>query len=81
MSDWLKLVGVVLREKRVDSGLSQKKFAPLCGVGEKTLSHIEAGIRSDSMKLIHIDKMARALGTTAAEVIAEAQRCAEECRS
>lgn len=56
-----------LREARRMRGLSQKDAARLSGVGPKTISSFETGIRIESLKLAQLRSLLEAYGLTEAE--------------
>ncbi|HYK05199.1 MAG TPA: helix-turn-helix domain-containing protein [Thermoanaerobaculia bacterium] len=56
-----------LREARRMRGLSQKDAARLSGVGQKTISSFETGIRIESLKLAQLQSLLEAYGLTEAE--------------
>lgn len=56
-----------LREARRMRGLSQKDAARLSGVGVKTISSFETGIRIGSLKLAQLESLLEAYGLTEAE--------------
>lgn len=56
-----------LREARRMRGLSQKDAARLSGVGQKTISSFETGLRIESLKLAQLKSLLEAYGLTEAE--------------
>jgi transcriptional regulator with XRE-family HTH domain len=56
-----------LREARRMRGLSQKDAARLSGVGAKTISSFETGLRIDSLKFSQLKSLLDAYGLTEAE--------------
>lgn len=56
-----------LREARRMRGLSQKDAARLSGVGAKTISSFETGIRIESLKFAQLKSLLEAYGLTEAE--------------
>ena len=56
-----------LREARHMRGLSQKEAARLSGVGQKTISSFETGIRIGSLKLAQLKRLLEAYGLTETE--------------
>ncbi len=56
-----------LRELRRMRGLSQKDVARLSGVGEKTISSFETGVRIGSLKLAQLERLLAAYGLTAVD--------------
>lgn len=71
-----QILSLTLQEMRRDHGLSQKELARLSGVGEKTISTYETGVRIDRIKVDHLDRIARVLGTTASELLVAVERAA-----
>lgn len=53
-----------LREARRLKGLSQKDVARQTGIGEKTISSFETGMRIHSLKVDQLEKLATAYGMT-----------------
>ncbi len=68
----LKAFGQVLRDRRNQVGLSQMELSLSSGLSSSFISQIENGLRGSSLDTI--DKLAKALGTTATEMVAEAER-------
>lgn len=64
-------VGLVLRELRLASGLSQEKLAFEAGVERNYVSLLERGQNSASVKMLF--KLAKALGVTVSFVIVKAE--------
>lgn len=58
--DILEVFGVNLRKYREDLGLSQEKFAEICGLHRTYISDVERFQRSISLK--NVQKIADALG-------------------
>jgi len=61
--------GIRVRGARVALGLSQEKLAMDCGLDRTYISSVERGKRNVS--LINIDKLAKALGVSAADLLEE----------
>jgi transcriptional regulator with XRE-family HTH domain len=59
--------GVRLRKVRMGKGISQEKLAELAGLHRTYVSSVERGRRNIS--LINIDKLATALGVSAARLV------------
>jgi transcriptional regulator with XRE-family HTH domain len=59
-------LGKRIRELRDKKGLSQEKFADLCGLDRTYIAGIEKGRRNVS--LVNIEKIARALGLTLSQL-------------
>lgn len=66
-TDILVRFGQRLREKRTELGISQEAFADKCGLDRTYISGIERGKRNVS--LLNIDKIAKALGASIAELM------------
>jgi transcriptional regulator with XRE-family HTH domain len=66
-SNVLVRFGERLREVRLEVGVSQEKLAELAGLHRTYVSTVERGLRNIS--LLNIDKLARALGVTLAELM------------
>lgn len=66
-----KAVGDVIRRRREAQGLSMKDLADLAEVGRNTVSEIERGMRTCTGATLA--KLARALGTSGSQVIAESE--------
>ena len=64
----LENFGESVRSTRLAIGLSQEKLAMECGLDRTYISGIERGKRNVS--LINIHKLAEALGTSAAQLLA-----------
>ena len=60
-------LGEVVREYREELDLSQEKLRALTGISTNTLSSIENSVKD--MKVATLDKIAEALGTTAADLL------------
>jgi transcriptional regulator with XRE-family HTH domain len=67
--------GVLVRQLRLEKGLSQERLAELCGMHRNYIGAIERAERTPS--IVAADKIARALGTTVAEMFAELERVSE----
>lgn len=72
MARLLKAFGQALRDRRNQAGLSQMELSLSSGLSSSFISQIENGLRGSSLETI--DKLAKALGTTATELVAEAER-------
>lgn len=72
-------LGLVVRERRTSQGLSQEAFAEVCGLHRTYVGSIERGERN--ITLGNILRIADALGTTASELLAAAERLSNEERS
>ena len=66
--DWDRL-GFKLQLSREAIGLSQKELAAKSGVGEKTISAVERGDRTSSIKLAQFLAIVEACGRTAGDVL------------
>jgi transcriptional regulator with XRE-family HTH domain len=67
VEDVLVRFGKRLREVRQAAGVSQEKLAELAGLHRTYVSSVERGLRNIS--LVNIDKLARALKVTLAELM------------
>ena len=61
--DLLHIFGINVRQRREELGISQEKFAELCGLHRTYISDLERFQRNISIN--HIEKIADALGTEA----------------
>ncbi len=68
MDDIKLLFGARVRELRIHQGWSQEELAERCGLHRTYVGAIERG--EQNVSLINIDKMARALGVSLAELFA-----------
>jgi transcriptional regulator with XRE-family HTH domain len=64
--------GQIVRERRVEAGLSQEALADQAGLHRTFISMIERGTRNPSLEVIR--KLARGLRTTAASLVEETER-------
>jgi transcriptional regulator with XRE-family HTH domain len=64
-------LGLAVRRRRENLGLSQEILADLAHLHRTYIGGVERGERNISLKNIHA--IARALGTTAAELLADAE--------
>ena len=64
--------GRALRERREATRMTQLDLAEEAGMSESYVSKLERGLVSPSLEAI--DTLARALGTTATDLVAEAER-------
>ena len=62
--------GAAVRSARADAGVSQEELAHRCGIDRSYLGAIERGDQNSG--LLHIVRIASALGTTVAELMAKA---------
>ncbi|MBT4130829.1 MAG: helix-turn-helix transcriptional regulator [Candidatus Marinimicrobia bacterium] len=65
----LKITGEILREKRLDSGLSQEKLALECGLDRTFISLLERGKRQPSIMTLFL--IAERVGSSPSEIIAQ----------
>lgn len=63
-------LGLVIKRRREDVGLSQEDFAEKAGLHRTYVSQLERGIKSPSVRVLV--KMAGALGCEAWEILKEA---------
>lgn len=68
-------VGMVLRRRREELGLSQEGLADIAGVDRTFVGRIERARQSPTLDTLV--RLAVALGTTASEVMKEAERMVE----
>ncbi len=68
----MRRFGQALRRRRVAAGLSQEALAEAASLSNAYVSQLERGLKSPS--LTAIAALARALKTTAAELVSEAER-------
>lgn len=64
--DILKRFGARVRELRLQTGLSQEKFAAKCGLDRTYLGSVERGERNIALR--NIEKIAKALGSTISDL-------------
>lgn len=64
--------GALVRQLRLEKGMSQERVAELAGMHRNYLGAVERAERTPS--IVAADKIARALGTTLADVFAEMER-------
>jgi len=64
--------GELVRQLRLEQELSQERLAELCGMHRNYLGAVERAERTPS--IVAADRIARALGTTLAEMFAELER-------
>ncbi len=72
------LVGRNVRRFRTVAGLSQEGLAFRCGLDRTYVSGIERGVRNPTV--VVLDRIARALGVAAADLLAAVERPAGEAR-
>jgi transcriptional regulator with XRE-family HTH domain len=65
-------LGRVLATVRKDAGLTQEQLAYRCGMHPTTISHIERGLNSPTIRVV--GSLARELGTSAASLLDLAER-------
>ena len=63
--------GELARELRLERGLSQERLGELSGLHRNYIGAIERAERTPS--IVAADRLARALGTTLAEILAETE--------
>lgn len=64
-----KRFGESVRQRRLEQGLSQERVAEMCGMHRNYLGAVERAERTPS--IVAADRIARALGTTLAEMFLE----------
>lgn len=64
-----KRFGELVRRRRLEQGLSQERVAEISGMHRNYLGAVERAERTPS--IVAADRIARALGTTLAEMFAE----------
>ena len=70
--DVRRLVGANLRDIRRKRGISQEELAFECGLHRTYVSGVERGVRNPTVAVL--DKIARALGVPAAELLSARDR-------
>ena len=64
--------GELARQVRLEQGLSQERLVELSGLHRNYIDAVERVERTPS--IVQADRLARALGTTLSEMLAEAER-------
>jgi len=64
--------GTAVHNRRRDAGLTQEQFAESLGMQSSAISRLERGVVSPSLEMV--DRVARALGTTPATLLSEAEQ-------
>ena len=64
--------GVLVKQLRLEKGMSQERLAELCGLHRNYIGAIERAERTPS--IVTADKLARALGTTVSSVFLALER-------
>ena len=72
MEEIRRRFGRVVRKRREQTGLSQEAFADRCGVHRTYMGSVERG--ETNISLDNIERIARALRLTPAQLLAEAER-------
>ncbi|HRC58975.1 MAG TPA: shikimate kinase, partial [Kofleriaceae bacterium] len=72
MSEYLTQIGARVRRERRDRGLSRRQLSEASGVSERFLAQLEGG--SGNISLLRFAEVARALGMTAATLLAAAEQ-------
>ena len=67
--DILKRFGQRVRKLRLETGLSQEKFAGKCGLDRTYLGSVERGERNIALR--NVEKIAKAFGKSAGELMKE----------
>ena len=66
-------VGVLIRRLRLEAGMSQEKFADLCGLHRTYIGFIERGEKTITIETAN--KIAQALGLTLAQLFKDLESC------
>lgn len=69
--DIIKVFGTKLRKYRTDKGLSQEKFAEICGLHRTYISDIECFQRNVSLE--NVQRIADALGIKSYKLLQESE--------
>jgi XRE family aerobic/anaerobic benzoate catabolism transcriptional regulator len=72
VSEYLTQIGARVRRERRDRGLSRRQLSEASGVSERFLAQLEGG--SGNISLLRFAEVARALGMTAATLLAAAEQ-------
>src|SRR5882724_378412 len=79
MNDLLKRLGMAIRERREQQGLSVSALAERAELSSRFVTEIQAG--RGNVSIVRLAALARALGTTAARLVAEAEGDATQPQS
>lgn len=66
-------LGVLIRQLRLQAGMSQEEFADLCGLHRTYIGFIERGEKTITIETAN--KIAQALGLTLAQLFMELESC------
>ena len=72
MTDINKALGKVLARYRTNTKISQEELADIAGIHRTYVSQIERGLKSPTLSVLF--KIAKALNTTASNLITEIER-------
>lgn len=64
--------GALVKHYRLEKGLSQERLGEMCGLHRNYIGAIERAERTPS--IVSADRLARALGTTLAEIFTELEQ-------
>ncbi len=64
--------GALIRQLRLEKGMSQERLAELCGLHRNYIGAIERAERTPS--IVTADKLAKALGTTLSDLFLKLER-------
>ncbi|HTA74760.1 MAG TPA: helix-turn-helix transcriptional regulator [Gemmatimonadaceae bacterium] len=73
-SQFLKLLGDRVRQRRIGLGISQEAFANKCGVHRTYIGKVERGEQNVSMA--SLERIAKGLGVRVSQLVREAEEAA-----